>query len=205
MLVGHRARPQRRAIDAWRRNAFGSYAGRLVKPSTSPVARIEHNGRSPRRSARRRRPPRSRPRWPSGRQQSIVSRRRWPSVGSSSSSLPDLAADAVDDDGLVAFRPHQNLVERLFDAGLPDDRAGIDALVIGLLEARRRSLRRRTEQMRGRVVRWIPSRRHFRPQHAGQFQAPGHDRRDLIVEAPPIVGISGDDVAGTVRPGSVTV
>ena len=66
--------------------------------------------------------------------------------------LLDFTAKAVDDDGLVAFRPHQNLVERLFDASLPDDRAGIDALVIGLLELDVAHFADVAEQMRRHVA-----------------------------------------------------
>ncbi len=44
--------------------------------------------------------------------------------------LLDLTAQAVDLDELVPVTPHQDLIERLFDAGLADDGAGFEPLIL---------------------------------------------------------------------------
>ena len=95
-----------------------------------------------------------------------------PSTRRSSERLPDLAAEAVDDDQAVAVLAHQQLVVRLLDAGLPDHRAGLDALVFGARQLRLAHLADVAEEVRRHVAAGILAGRHFLVDDAGQLQLP---------------------------------
>ena len=72
--------------------------------------------------------------------------------------LADLTADAVDDDFLGTLSTHQQLVLGLLDAGLADDRTGLDALVFGAGQLRLRHLADIAEQVRRHDGRILPGR-----------------------------------------------
>ena len=107
-----------------------------------------------------------------------VSFSRRPSVGSTSSSVRNLAAQAVDDDRSRAVGAHQVAVVRALDAGLADDGAGLQ--VVGR-QLRIGGLADVAEQVRRHRVGGIAPRRHALDDHVGQLEVepPRHDGRHL--------------------------